>query len=77
MKNFFDCIRNRSLPVANVRSHHRAVTCCHLANIAMRPGRPLEWNPKKEDFIADAEASSLLAREQRKPYDYCLKRSNL
>ncbi len=68
MKNFFDCIRDRSLPVADVRSHHRAVTCCHLANIAMRLSRPLEWDPKKEDFITDAEASSLLAREQRKPY---------
>ena len=69
MRNFFDCIRDRSLPVANVWSHHRSVSCCHLANIVMRLGRPLDWDPQKEDFVGDAEASSMLAREQRKPYD--------
>ncbi len=69
MKNFFECIRDRSLPVSDVWSHHRAVSCCHLANIAMRLGRPLRWDPKKEDFITDTEASSMLSRKQRKPYE--------
>ena len=69
MKNFFDCIRDRSLPVANVESHHRTVTCCHLANIAMRLGRPLEWDSREEDFVGDAEASSMISREQREPYN--------
>lgn len=69
MKNFFDCMRDRSLPVANVYSHHRAVSCCHLANIAMRLGRPLNWDPQKEDFVGDAEASAMLSRPQRKPYE--------
>ena len=69
MKNFFQCIRDRSLPVSNVDSHHRAVSCCHLANITMRLGRPLKWDPQKEDFSADAEASAMVSRSQRKPYE--------
>ena len=41
---------------------------CHLANIAMQLGRKLRWNPEKEDFIGDDEASARLSREQREPY---------
>ena len=68
MRNFFDCIKDRSKPVANVDSHHRAVSCCHLANIALRLGRKLKWDPVKEDFVGDAEASGYLKREQREGY---------
>ncbi len=68
MRNFFECIRDRSAPIANVASHHRAVTCCHLANIALRLGRKLNWDPAKEDFVDDAEAGRFLKREQRAPY---------
>lgn len=69
MQNFFECIRDRSLPVSDVYSHHRAVSCCHLANIALRLGRPLAWDAEREDFVGDAEATALLSRPQRKPYE--------
>ncbi len=69
MKNFFDCIRDRSMPISDVYSHHRAVSCCHLANITMLLGRPLKWNPEKEDFVGDPQASKMLSRKQRKPYN--------
>lgn len=68
MQNFFDCIKDRTLPIADVYSHHRAVTCCHLANIALRLDRPLRWDPVKEKFLGDAGADAMLGREQRKPY---------
>jgi hypothetical protein len=63
-----ECIRDRSLPVSDVYSHHRAVSCCHLANIALRLDRPLAWDPEREDFVGDAEASALLSRPQRQSY---------
>ena len=44
------------------------IRVCHLANIAMRLGRKLRWDPVKEDFIGDDEASGLLSRPQREPY---------
>ena len=68
MQNFFDCIKDRSLPISDVYTHHRSVSACHLANIAMLLGRKLRWDPEKEDFIGDAEASAMLKREQRPPY---------
>jgi predicted dehydrogenase len=68
MANFIDCVKDRSEPISDVFTHHRAVSSCHLCNIAILLGRKLKWDPAKEDFVGDPEASSLLVREQRKPY---------
>jgi hypothetical protein len=51
-----------------VWSHHRTISSCHLANIALLVGRKLRWDPVREDFVGDAEASALLSRTQREPY---------
>jgi predicted dehydrogenase len=68
MRNFFECVKDRGQPVSDVWSHHRSASACHLANIALRLGRKLQFDPEKEDFIGDAEASALLSRPQREPY---------
>ena len=68
MANFFECARDRSLPISDVFTHHRSVSACHLANIAMRLGRKVRWDPVKEDFPGDAEARAMLTRKQRGPY---------
>lgn len=65
LQNWLDCIRSRERPVADVEIGHRSVTVCHLAGIARRLGRPLEWNPDTERFAADPEADALLARPRR------------
>jgi hypothetical protein len=36
MGNFFECIKTREQPISDVHTHHRAMTTCHLANIAIR-----------------------------------------
>ena len=69
MGNFFDCIQSRELPISEIVSQHRSVTTCHLGNISMRLGRPLEWDPEKERFVGDAEADGWLRREQRKGFE--------
>jgi len=69
MGNFFDCVESRTRPISDVDSQHRSVSTCHLGNIAMRLGRPLRWNSKSEQFVDDAEADKLLAREQRAGYE--------
>jgi predicted dehydrogenase len=70
MANFFECMRDRSVPVSDVWSHHRALSTCHLANIALRLGRQkLTWDPAKEEIVGDSEANSFLARPQRAPYE--------
>jgi predicted dehydrogenase len=70
MGNFFDCVRSRRAPICEAEIGHRSVTVCHLGVIALRLGRKLEWDPKKEQFKGDREAGKWLAREMRKPYDY-------
>ena len=72
MGNFFDCIRSRKDPVANVETAHRSACIGHLIIIALKTGRKLQWNPEKEIFTGDgaAEANKHIAREMRKPYDY-------
>ena len=69
MANFIECCKDRSLPVSDVYSHHRALTTCHLANIALRLGRKLNWDPKTEQIVGDEEANAWETREQRKGYE--------
>jgi predicted dehydrogenase len=70
MANFFECARDRAVPVSDVWSHHRSLTTCHLANIAIRlGGRKLVWDPAKEEIVGDSEANSWLARPQRAGYE--------
>ncbi|MGI9470927.1 MAG: Gfo/Idh/MocA family protein [Rubripirellula sp.] len=65
MKNFFDCIEDRSKPISDVWSHHRTMTSCHLCNIALMLGRELKWDPKAEQFVDDDQANALMSRKSR------------
>ena len=69
MQNFFDCIKSREEPISDVFSHHRAISTCHLANIAMRLGRTIKWDPQHEAMIGDDQAQTFVSREQRKGYE--------
>lgn len=69
MRNFIECLKDRSEPVSDVFSHHRAMTTCHLANIAIRLGRPLKWDPQAEQIIGDDAANAWLRREQRPGFE--------
>ncbi|MBX7072734.1 MAG: Gfo/Idh/MocA family oxidoreductase [Pirellulales bacterium] len=68
MADFVNSVRTRQQPVSDVVSQHRSVSACHLANISMRLGRKLNWDPAKEEFVDDSEANSMLSRPQRAPY---------
>ena len=42
---------------------------CHLSDIATRVNRSLKWDPKKEEFVGDADANKRLKlRTQRAKY---------
>lgn len=69
MGNFIECVRDRATPVSDVASHHRMLTTCHLANIALRLGRTLTWDPVSEQIVGDPEAKTWQSREQRKGYE--------
>jgi len=67
--NFIECVRSRKTPAADVEIGHRSTTVPHLGNIAFKTGRKLVWDATKEDFVGDAQASKLLGRKARKPWD--------
>ena len=70
MANFFECVKDRGVPVSDVWTHHRALTTCHLANIAIRlGGRKLTWNPETEQIEGDDEANAMQTRPQRAGYE--------
>ncbi len=69
LQNFFECMRSRKRPNADVEAGHRATTVCHLVNICRELGRKLKFDPKAEKFIGDDEADKLLSRPRRKGYE--------
>ncbi len=73
VRNFVDCIKSRQRPVADVEQGHQVTTACHLANISMRLGRKIRWNPDTEDIEGDKEAAAWLVRPYRKPWDDVLR----
>ena len=68
VNNFFDCIKSRGTPVADVSIGHRSATVCHLGNIAVRTNKKIRWDPEAETIIGDAEAATWLTKEYRKPW---------
>jgi hypothetical protein len=48
---------------------HRVATACHLANISLRQGRKIRWDPNQEEIVGDAEAAKMLVRPYRPPWD--------
>ena len=69
MSNLYDCTLSREQPLSDIVSQHRSVSVCHLGNISMRLGRPVNWDPEREEFVNDGEANGLRSREQRDGYE--------
>lgn len=63
--DFLHCVKTRQLPFRDIEVAHRAVSVCHLGNIAYWLNRPLRWNPVTEEIIGDPEASRWLDRPRR------------
>lgn len=68
VRAFLDCVKTREEPVANAEVAHRSITACHVANICKRLGRPIKWDPVKEECIGDDEANRLRSRAYREPW---------
>lgn len=67
--NFVESVRARKTPNADIEIGHRSTTMALLGNIAMKTGKKLEWDAKKEDFVGAPDASAMLTRSLRKPWD--------
>lgn len=67
--NFIAAMKSRQQPISDVWTHNRMLETCHLANISIRLGRELRWDPEKREIIGDEQANSFLSRESRKGYE--------
>ena len=68
MLDFLAAVEKRSRPVADVELGHISTASCILANVAMKLGRPLRYDPAKREVMGDREATQLLARAYRAPW---------
>ncbi|MFO7907093.1 MAG: Gfo/Idh/MocA family oxidoreductase [Pirellulaceae bacterium] len=69
IENWFEAIRERTRPIADVEIGHRSAILCHLGNIARWTGRRLRWDPESETFPDDPDANRFLDRPRRQGYE--------
>jgi len=68
MLDFLAAIEKRGRPIADIEQGHISTASSILANVAMTLGRPLAYDPKKRIITGDEEATKLLARPYRAPW---------
>jgi predicted dehydrogenase len=68
MRDFLAAIESRGKPVADIEQGYISTTSCILANMAMKLGRTLTWDPEAGRVVADDEANRLLRRPYRAPW---------
>ena len=71
IENFLKAVRSRNAADLNadVEVGHNSAVLCHMANIAMRVGRRLKFDARREEFIGDGEANRYLTKEYRKGFE--------
>lgn len=67
-RNFLDCVRSRGLPACNSQVMRHSHLASHAAAIAWMRGKPLQYDPAREEFVGDAEANAMRDRAMREPW---------
>jgi hypothetical protein len=68
IRNFLDCVKTRARTRSNADATCYAHIACHAANIALFLGRKVNYDPKKNEFVGDAEANRLRSEALREPW---------
>ncbi len=68
MLDFLAAIDQQKKPIADIEAGHISTASCIIANLSMKLGRPLSYDPIKKIIINDPEATALLARPYRQPW---------
>jgi len=66
--NFLDAVRSRTDPVSNIEDAVQSDLVSHVGDLAIRLGRKLRWDPIKEEFLDDPDATRLMTRPMREPW---------
>jgi hypothetical protein len=65
MVDFLAAIEKRTRPVADIEQGHISTASCILANVSMKVGRTLNYDPAQRVVVGDPEATALLRRPYR------------
>jgi predicted dehydrogenase len=66
--DFGEAVRTRKQPGGHPEAAHRTATIMHLANIAIRTGRKIRFDPVKEEAVGDDAANRLVNPPMRAPW---------
>jgi predicted dehydrogenase len=66
--SFAEAVKTRQQPGGHAEAAHRTATLLHLANIAIRTGRRIQYDPVAEQIIGDDEANRLVNPPMRSPW---------
>lgn len=69
-RNLLGCIANGGRPVADIQEGHISTASCILANLALETGRVLHYDPATRTIPGDTEATALLRRSYRAPWQH-------
>ena len=72
-RDWLNSIRTRQRPLCEVEDGHKVAVTCNLANMSLRLGRSIHWDPEKEAVIGDKEAAAMCVRPYRAPWDGVLR----
>ncbi len=67
-RNFIDCVKSRKETLCPVEMGIRCDTICHMTRAAAITGRTINWDPKTEQIVGDAEAAKMITRPYRKEW---------
>lgn len=71
MRNFLEAIESRRRPVADIEEGHISTASCIMANLSMQlGGRPLSYDPANRTVNNDRQATDLLRRKYRGPWQH-------
>jgi hypothetical protein len=65
---FGEAVKQRKRAGGNADVAHRSSTLVHLANIAIRTGRKIRFDPERDQVIGDEEANRLVNVPMRAPW---------
>jgi predicted dehydrogenase len=67
-RNWLDCIRARREPHCDIAIGAQSTIVAHLGCMSRWLGRPLSWDPQREEFLNDDEANRMRRRALREPW---------
>jgi predicted dehydrogenase len=68
VRDFLDCVKTRSQPLANAEVACYSHITCHAANIAIFLDRTVRYDPQTQAFVDDQQANRLRSEALREPW---------